>query len=88
MNEDDYARKQRGRASQSKKNIEAKRKRDSLFVKAGILKRVGAHSWYPLSRRYSSLFTIPDDAKDDWKAAVEECKRMLERDGVDWQSAE
>ena len=38
-------------------------------------------------RRYSKLFTIPDDAKDDWKAAVEECKRMLEKDGVDWQSA-
>ena len=88
LNEDDYARKQRGRASQSKKNIEAKRKRDSLFVRAGILKSVGAHSWYPLSRRYSRLFTIPDDAKDDWKAAVEECKRMLEKDGINWQSAE
>ena len=87
LNEDDYARKRRGRASQSKKNIEAKRKRDSLFVRAGILKSVGAHSWYPLSRRYSRLFTIPDDAKADWKAAVEECKRMLEKDGVDWRSA-
>ena len=54
---------------------------------AGILKSVDTHSWYPLSRRYSSLFTIPDDAKDDWKAAVEECKRMLEKDGVDWRSA-
>ena len=88
LNEDDYAQKRRGRASQSKKNIDAKLKRDSLFVMAGILKSVDTHSWYPLSRRYSSLFTIPDDAKDDWKSAVEECKRMLEKDGVDWQSAE
>ena len=88
LNEDDYVRKRRGRARQSKKNIEAKRKHDSLFVRAGILKSVDAHSWYPLSRRYSRLFTIPDDVKDDWKAAVEECKRMLEKDGIDWQSAE
>lgn len=88
LNEDDYARELRGRAHQSKKNIEAKRKHDSLFVRAGILESAGAHSWYPLSRRYSRLFTIPDDARDDWKAAVEECKRMLEKDGIDWRSAE
>lgn len=88
LNEDDYSRKRRGRARQSKKNIDAKRKRDERLVKAGILESVGARSWYPLSRRYSRLFTIPDDAKDDWKAAVEECKRMLEKDGVDWRSAE
>ena len=88
LNEDDYSRKRRSRARQSKKNIDAKRKRDERLVKAGILESVGTHSWYPLSRRYSRLFTIPDDAKDDWKAAVEECKRMLEKDGIDWRSAE
>jgi len=88
LNEGDYARKQRGRARQSKKNIEARRKHDSLFVRAGMLESAGAHSWYPLSRRYSRLFTIPADAKEDWKAAVEECKRMLEKDGVDWRNAE
>lgn len=88
LNEDDYARKRRGLARQSKKNIEARRKHDSLFVRAGILESAGAHSWYLLSRRYSRLFTIPDDARDDWKAAVEECKKMLEKDGVDWRNAE
>ena len=65
LNEDDYARKRRGRARQFKKNIDAKRKRDERLVKAGILESAGACSWYPLSRRYSRLFTIPDDVKDD-----------------------
>ena len=88
LNEDDYARKRRERACQSKKNIDAKLKRDELLVKVGIFESAGARSWYPLSRMYSRLFTIPDDAKDDWKAAVEECKRILEKDGIDWRSVE
>ena len=65
LNEDDYSQKRRGRARQSKKNIEAKQKRDELLIKAGILESASVRSWYPLSRRYSRLFTIPDDAKDD-----------------------
>ena len=40
-------------------------------------------SWYPLSRKYSALFTYPEDIKDDWKALLEECKQMLIADGVD-----
>ena len=39
--------------------------------------------WYPLSRKYSALFTYPEDIKDDWKALLEECKQMLITDGVD-----
>ena len=88
LNEDDYSRKRRGRARQSKKNIDAKRKRAERLVKAGILESVGASRWSPLCRRYSKVFTIADDAKDDWKEAVEECKRMLEKDGIDWRSVE
>lgn len=39
--------------------------------------------WYPLSKRYSALFTYPEDIKDDWKALLEECKQMLIADGID-----
>ena len=88
LHEEDYAKEWHVRAHQSKKNIEAKRKRDSVFVRAGILKNIDEHHWYPLCRRYSRLFTIPDDAREDWKAAVEECKKMLEKDGIDWRNAE
>ena len=88
LNEEDYVRGRPPKACQSKKNIEEKRKRDSLFARAGILKNASGRSWYPLSRRYSRLFTVPDDAREDWKAAVEECKRMLEKDGIDWRNAE
>lgn len=39
--------------------------------------------WYPLSKKYSALFTYPEDIKDDWKALLEECKQMLIADGID-----
>ena len=87
LNEEDYAKERHGQARQSKKNIEARRKRDSVFVKAGIIKNIDEHHWYPLSKRYSRLFTVPADVKEDWKAAVEECKKMLEKDGIDWRNA-
>ena len=85
-NEDDYA-KSHMKACQSKENIEAKKKREELWVKHGMLDKVDGHCWYPLSKKYSRLFTIPIDAKEDWKAAVEECKKMLEKDGIDWRKA-
>ena len=44
LNEDDYARKRRGRARQSKKNIDAKRRRDERLVKAGILESAGVRT--------------------------------------------
>lgn len=84
-NDDDYA-VEHPRASQSEKNLEDRRKHDELYVKHGLIKKVGEHTWYPLCKRYSRLFTIPADAREDWKAAVEECKKMLEKDGVDWKN--
>lgn len=29
------------------------------------------------------LFDYPEDIKDDWKAAIEECKKLLRKDGFD-----
>ena len=87
LNEKDYE-SEHLRAVQSESNLEKKRQHDKLWERAGIMKPGGKHDWYPLSRKYSRLFTIPDDARDDWKSAVEECKKMLEEDGIDWQSAE
>lgn len=84
MHEDDYA-KTHAKARQSKENIEAKKRHEEFWVKHGLLDKVGGQYWYPLSKKYSRLFTIPIDAKEDWKAAVEECKKMLEKDGIDWR---
>ena len=39
--------------------------------------------WYPLSKKYSALFTYPENIKDDWKALLEECKQMLIAGGID-----
>lgn len=39
--------------------------------------------WYPLSKKYSHLYTTPADIKPDWKALLEECKAMLISDGVE-----
>lgn len=39
--------------------------------------------WYPLSKKYSKLFTYPEDIKDDWMALLEECRQMLIADGID-----
>lgn len=87
-NEADYSR-PHVRAKPSDEYVEARKRRTLSRLRPwaaddkGVLRR-----WYPLSRKYSKLFTVPADAREDWKAAVEECKRMLEKDGVDWQGAE
>ena len=86
FHEADYS-KEHPKATQSKKNLEERHKHDELYLKHGLIKKIGEHEWYPLSRKYSRIFQVPDDARDDWKAAVEECKRMLEKDGVDWKNA-
>lgn len=39
--------------------------------------------WYPFSKKYSALFTYPENIKDDWKTLLEECKAMLIADGID-----
>lgn len=87
LNEDDYGA-AHPRAEQSEENLDERRRHDELYIRHGLMKPGEKHDWYPLSRRYSRLFSVPDDARDDWKAAVEECKRMLEKDGVDWRNAE
>lgn len=38
--------------------------------------------WYPISE-YSLIKRIPADIKPDWKEAVEECKEMLRKDGIE-----
>lgn len=42
--------------------------------------------WYPLSKKYSALFTYPEDIKDDWKELLEECKTLLIADGIDFNN--
>lgn len=44
--------------------------------------------WYPISRDFSLLCSIPEDVKPDWRELAEECKRELEKDGVDWLNPE
>lgn len=39
--------------------------------------------WYPLCKRFSALFTYPENITDDWKELLEECKQMLIDDGID-----
>lgn len=39
--------------------------------------------WYPLSKKYSYLYDVPDDIKPDWKALLEECKALLIEDGIE-----
>lgn len=41
------------------------------------------HKWYPLSKEYSLIYTVPDDVTPEWKALVEECKELLRKDGID-----
>ena len=41
------------------------------------------HKWYPLSKEYSLIYTVPDDITPEWKALVEECKELLLKDGID-----
>ena len=38
--------------------------------------------WYPLAEEYSYICNYPEDIKPDWKALIDECKAMLEEDGI------
>lgn len=40
-------------------------------------------SWYPLDKKYSKLYTYPEDIKPDWKVLLEECKQLLIEDGIE-----
>lgn len=39
--------------------------------------------WYPLDKKYSKLYTYPEDIKPDWKSLLEECKQLLIEDGIE-----
>ena len=39
--------------------------------------------WYPLSKKYSLIYEVPDDVTPEWKALVEECKELLRKDGIE-----
>lgn len=41
------------------------------------------HKWYPLSKGYSLIYTVPNDVTPEWKALVEECKELLRKDGIE-----
>lgn len=38
--------------------------------------------WYPLSTKYSKIYTAPEDISSDWKELLDECKNMLRNDGI------
>ena len=87
MNDRDYCR-EVPRAEQSEENARKKQERDRQTMDFLLRRKAeGANpfispKWYPLSRKYSALFNVPEDVKPDWAAAVGECKRMLIADGV------
>ncbi len=63
------------KAEQSKENIARWNDRKALYPMAYEFK------WYPLCE-FSLINEIPDDVKPDWKAAAEECKELLRKDGI------
>lgn len=90
----DYADEAKPKAVQSETNIAEKRKEDEELhnlkrendLKDG-LPDIGSydpekHHWYPLCE-YSLINNVPEDVRPDWKAAVEECKEMLRKDGIE-----
>ena len=62
-------------AKQSKENIARWNDRKAMYPMAYEFK------WYPLCE-FSLINEIPDDVKPDWKAAAEECKDLLRKDGT------
>lgn len=45
-------------------------------------KKYKERTWYPISKEYSYIYNYPKNIKDDWLKALEECKEMLIKDGV------
>lgn len=62
-------------AKQSEENIKKWNERKALYP------HCYKFEWYPLCE-YSLINNIPDDAKPDWKAAADECRKLLEKDGI------
>lgn len=46
--------------------------------------RIGkpAHSWCPLSKRFSYILNYPENIKPDWLVGIEETKQLLAADGI------
>lgn len=42
-----------------------------------------SNRWYPISEKYSYICNYPDDIKPDWLNLINECKEMLEKDGIE-----
>lgn len=80
-NENDYARRRIRKARQSDENSRIKQDKDAIFSNRSTKKH-----WSKLNKKYSLLYLVPDDALPDWKRLVEECKKMLEDDGIDWKN--
>ena len=64
------------KAEPSKENIQKWNERKALYPMCYEFK------WYPVCE-FSLINEIPDDARPDWKEAVEECKKMLKKDGIE-----
>ena len=80
-NENDYARIHMKYPRQSNENFLLKHNRDAVFGNGS-----SERHWSKLNKKYSLLYLVPDDALPDWKNLVEECKKMLEDDGIDWKN--
>lgn len=39
--------------------------------------------WSEFSKEYSKLYNYPKNIKPDWKALIEECKKLLREDGIE-----
>lgn len=78
-NEDDYVHPQTVHSSQSSKNLKKKSEWLKIREIAGVLP---IPRWSKLNEKYSLIYHVPKNARPDWKAAVEECKDMLEADGI------
>lgn len=82
------------KAVQSETNIAKRRKEDeelhNLFRENDLedgLPDIGPYDpnkqdWYPISE-HSLIKRVPPDVKPDWRAAVEECKYMLRKSGIE-----
>lgn len=38
--------------------------------------------WYPVNKEYSYITNYPQNITDSWKAALNECRELLYRDGI------
>ena len=92
--ESDYLNPPTKRACQSEENIAKRRKEDKELhdlqrendLEDG-LPDIGPydpdkHHWYPLSK-HSHIMNLPDDIRDDWREAANECLKMMADDGID-----